>query len=132
LREGIVAEEKRTVLIVDDEKTALFLRKVVLERAGFTVITAPSGQDAIKMLEEVKVDLVLSDILMPSMLGTELARVVKEKNPTLPVVLISGVNEVPPDAFYADAFVSKLDGPAALSEKIQSLLNHSSCTAKTA
>jgi len=59
---------------------------------------------------------------MPDMTGTQLARIIKESHQTLPIILISGVNEVPPDAGYADLFVSKLEGPAALCQKILEVL----------
>jgi CheY-like chemotaxis protein len=119
-------------LCVDDEQTALFFRKLVLERCGLQVIAVHSGEEALKTLSGTKVDLVLSDILMPSMPGTELARLVKENYPSMPIILISGVNEVPPEAFYADSFISKLDGPVALCERVQSILKQVSCTAGSA
>jgi CheY-like chemotaxis protein len=121
--------EPATILCVDDEQTALFLRKLVLERCGLQVITVYSGEEALKTLSGTKVDLVLSDILMPSMPGTELTKLVKEKYPSMPVILISGVNEIPPEAFCADSFISKLDGPVALCERVQSILKRVSCTA---
>lgn len=124
--------ERATILCVDDEQTALFLRKLVLEKCGLQVITVPSGEEALKTLSVQKVDLVLSDILMPSMPGTELARLVKEKYPSMPVILISGVNELPPEARCADSFISKLDGPAALCDRVQSILKKVSCTAGSA
>ncbi len=116
---------KSTVLVVDDEQTALVLRKLVLEKSGFRVLTASSGQQALEMLSTESVNLVLSDLLMPKMLGTELARRVKENYPELPVVIISGVNEIPQEASYADMFISKLEGPVSLTEKLRALLNHS-------
>jgi CheY-like chemotaxis protein len=72
------------------------------------------------------VDLVLSDLLMPEVIGTELARIVKERYPGLPVVVVSGVNEIPPDAAHADMFVSKLEGPIALQERLRQVLESKS------
>jgi len=115
--------EKTTILCVDDEATALFLRKAVLEKFGFTVITAPSGKQALEILGSESIDLVLSDLLMPEMPGSELARAVKERFPELPVVVVSGVNEIPPEMGYADLFVSKLEGPVRLCERIREVLD---------
>jgi len=114
--------ETKTILCVDDEETALFLRQAVLQKFGFHVLTAPSAKDALKVLSGHRVDLVLTDLLMPEVLGTELARIVKEKYPDIPVVVVSGVNEIPPEAGYADVFVSKLEGPIALHERLRKVL----------
>jgi DNA-binding NtrC family response regulator len=60
---------------------------------------------------------------MPGLTGTELARQIKTQTPELPVILISAVNEIPPDAAYADLFMSKLDGPIAMCENIAAMLD---------
>lgn len=113
---------KPVILCVDDERNALMLRKMVLERAGYSVMTASSAAEALQVISTTPVDLVLSDQLMPGSTGTELAREAKNVRPKLPVVIISGVNEIPPDADHADLFISKVEGPVAMCEKISSLL----------
>jgi len=117
-----VAERKAIILCVDDEDTPLTLRKLVLERMGYEVLTANSGEEALRVLAEVRVDLVISDHLMPGMLGAELARRVKTLRPNLPFILLSGVNEIPEDAKYADLFISKVEGPASMCSKIAAVL----------
>lgn len=107
-----------TILCVDDEDVPLFLRKRVLEKSGYEVITANSARQALAVLETRDVDLVLSDQLMPGMTGTQLAKIIKERRTSLPFILISGVNEMPPDIGYADVFISKLEGPVSLCQKI--------------
>ena len=67
-------------------------------------------------------DFVLSDHLMPGSTGTELARQIKAMRPTLPVILLSGVNEVPADAGAVDLFLSKVEGPSTLCESIAQVL----------
>ena len=114
-----------TILCVDDEQVALFLRKAVLQKFGFDVVTAPSAKEALQVLSSRRVDLVLSDLLMPEVSGTELAKAIKEKYPTLPVVVVSGVNEIPPEVRYADLFISKLEGPVALCERLREILAQS-------
>ena len=113
---------KPVILCVDDEQNALMLRKMVLERAGYSVMTASSAAEALRLISTTPVDLLLSDQLMPGATGTELAREAKSVHPKLPVVIISGVNEMPPDADSADLFISKVEGPVAMCEKISSLL----------
>jgi CheY-like chemotaxis protein len=118
------APSKRPLLLcVDDEETPLFFRKLVLEREGYDVLIAHSAAEALDMLLGTSVDMVLSDILMPRMPGTELARIIKQKYPALPVVLISGVNEIPPEAALAEMFISKLEGPVVMCQKIRAVLS---------
>jgi CheY-like chemotaxis protein len=113
------------ILCVDDEPNSLILRKLVLERAGYRVLAASSGAQALQIFSIEKIDLVLSDQLMPGQTGTELARAIKIQSPRIPVLVISGVNEVPLDAAEADLFMSKTEGPVAMCEKVSSLLKQS-------
>jgi FixJ family two-component response regulator len=62
---------------------------------------------------------------MPGQTGTQLARQIKTLSPEIPVLVISGVNEIPLDADSADLFMSKVEGPEAMCEKISSLLKQS-------
>jgi CheY-like chemotaxis protein len=114
--------KKEIILCVDDEENQLAVRKLVLESKGYAVLTATSGQQALGLLAQHQVDLVLSDHLMPGLTGTELTRQIKAQKPELPVILISAVNEIPADAAYADLFMSKLDGPMAMCENIAAML----------
>jgi CheY-like chemotaxis protein len=117
-----VNEHKAFILCVDDEELPLLLRKLVLEKQGYKVVTASSASDALQTLREHRVDLVLTDQLMPGGTGTELAQSIKGLWPDLLVILISGVNEMPADASAADVFISKTEGPMAMCEKISAAL----------
>jgi CheY-like chemotaxis protein len=117
-----VGQSKVVILCVDDEENPLILRKLVLEKAGYEVVTAISGREALEILQSQPIHLVLSDLLMPGMTGTELARQVKQLHPKIPVVLVSGVNEIPPEASLADLFISKVEGPVSLCENISAVL----------
>ena len=113
---------KLSILCVDDERVALTLRKLVLEDHGYEVATAGSAAEAMRVLGSRNVDLVLTDQLMPGVSGTELTKSIKQMRPSLPVVLISGVNEIPPDADSADMFISKVEGPVEMCRKISAIL----------
>jgi CheY-like chemotaxis protein len=113
---------KPLILCVDDEENPLVLRKLVLEKAGYDVITARSAKEALGMLSSRPIDLVISDHLMPGTTGAELAQQIKAQRPLVPVVLISGLNEVPPGSSDADVFLSKLEGPDQLCSKVAALL----------
>lgn len=118
-------EAKPVILCVDDEAIPLILRKSVLEKSGYNVIAAKSAAEALERLDQQPIDLVLTDLLMPGLSGTELARQIKQRKPGLPVVLLSGVNEIPEDAESADMFLSKVEGPVVLCETISEMLRKS-------
>jgi CheY-like chemotaxis protein len=114
--------QKIIILCVDDEENALILRRLVLEKSGFEVLTASSAREAQEVLATRSVDLILSDQLMPGITGTELARTVKAMYPQIPFVLVSGVNEMPEGIELTDMFISKLEGPVILIQKITELM----------
>ena len=117
-----MASDNITLLCVDDEDVPRMLRKLILQKQGYKVVTAASGKEALALLDEDEIDLVLSDQLMPGMSGTELAKVIKAGRPAKPVILISGVNEIPEDAMYVDRFVSKVEGPERLFQAVVEVL----------
>jgi len=111
-----------TILCVDDEETPRILRKLILQKQGYQVVTAASGAEALEVLDRANINLVLSDLMMPGMNGTDLTKSVKAMRPTMPVILISGVNEIPTDASYADRFISKVGGPELLFQTVIEVL----------
>jgi len=78
--------------------------------------------EAIELLAREDVNLVLTDQMMPAMSGTELTKLVKASRPRMPVILISGMNEIPGDADFADRFISKVGGPELLFRTIAEVL----------
>lgn len=116
-------DREAVILCVDDEQNPLVLRKLMLQKAGYKVLTANSGQEALKIASEHVIDLILSDQLMPGMTGTELAAQVKGAYPRLPIIVISGLNDTPSEANLADRFLSKVEGPDALCREIAAILN---------
>jgi signal transduction histidine kinase len=82
------------ILIVDDDRTIVRFCQRLLEKASFRVITALKPVDALRILEEQKVDLLLSDIRMPVMDGFELISRAKQFQPGLPVLVMTGFGSV--------------------------------------
>lgn len=113
---------KTAILCVDDEEIPRALRKLILQKHGYEVITVSSSEEALEMLAERNFDLVLTDQIMPGMVGTELTKQVKSRMPQMPVVIISGVNQLPADVSYADRFISKIEGPEALLQALAEVL----------
>jgi EAL domain-containing protein (putative c-di-GMP-specific phosphodiesterase class I) len=78
------------VLLVDDEPAILRAYQRALEGAGFHVVTACDGGEATERLGEGGFDAVLSDISMPTLTGIELLRVIRQRDPDLPVIIMTG------------------------------------------
>ena len=78
------------ILIVDDEKNIRRSVEMILQNEDHTIHQAENGKDAIQALKEKKMDLVLLDLLMPEMNGIETLKQVKEINPDVVVVMMSG------------------------------------------
>jgi PAS domain S-box-containing protein len=88
-----VLKKNLTVLLVEDNEQVRHFAQHLLEDLHCKVIAAASGEEALKLLEREKVDLLFSDIVMPGMSGVELARTVRDANPDLPVLLATGYSE---------------------------------------
>ncbi len=80
---------KGTVLLVEDEKSALDLLRKILDAEGFTVITAENGRVALDRLEETIVDVVVTDLLMPVMTGTDLLAHLQALTDPPPVIVVT-------------------------------------------
>ncbi|MCP4371104.1 MAG: sigma-54-dependent Fis family transcriptional regulator [Deltaproteobacteria bacterium] len=83
-----------TVLVVDDEKNYPLILSAVLEEEGFEVLTANSGREALEIQKTSDVDLVLTDMKMPSMDGIELLEKIKAKDPDMPVIMMTAYGSV--------------------------------------
>jgi PAS domain S-box-containing protein len=86
------------ILAVDDDDLVLTNTAGLLEEMGHTVFQAASAADALRMLQQGEVDLVVTDYAMPRMTGAELADVIEVEHPGLPVIIITGFAELPPQA----------------------------------
>ena len=73
---------KKTIMVVDDEPTTLQVVKDLFESEGYRVITAGGGKDALNILKKSKVDLILLDIMMPSMDGWDVCEKIKADKKT--------------------------------------------------
>jgi PAS domain S-box-containing protein len=92
-----------TILLVEDETAVRTLTRHTLESAGYTVVEASTGADALPIARRLgfELDLLLTDVVMPGMSGIELARALRDDNPFLGVVLMSGYAEHPTLAHHA-------------------------------
>jgi CheY-like chemotaxis protein len=114
---------KRTILCVDDNEQSLSIRKVMLETRGYRVIACSSAQDALEQFKRGGVDLVLSDLVMPNVDGTQLIDHIKNLSPETPAILFSGKIKIYDRDTRADVFLPKgMYAPAELLERIRLML----------
>ncbi|MCX5819456.1 MAG: PAS domain S-box protein [Deltaproteobacteria bacterium] len=117
-----------TILLVDDEPTVLAVSKAILESLGYTVHGKGSGQEAIAFLREMKnsIDLVILDMIMPVLSGSETFDRIRELNPSLKVILSSGYSLNGQAQQIMDrgcrGFIQKPFSIARLSRKIREVL----------
>jgi len=126
----VVPERPRgsaTILIVDDDEELRKFMSRVLERNGYRVAEADSGEDALRVVEETEgtFDLLVSDFVMGEMSGRELAMSLQSKNPDLLVLLVSGTanRSVIEDLNHgASDFLTKPFKPSELVDRVHDLL----------
>lgn len=84
-----------TILVLEDDDAFRMMAAAILRHAGYTVLTAADSNEAadIATNNPGKIDLLLADILLPGLSGPEFARELKEQNPNLKVILMSGSGE---------------------------------------
>lgn len=87
-----VEEQKRKILVVDDEPDVIFVLRTVLEKNGFAVEEANNGLVALDKTKEVRPDLIITDLMMPQMDGFSVNLKLKENPETadIPVVVMTG------------------------------------------
>lgn len=115
-----------TLLVIDDDADLLDVLAMALEDEGYTVLTAPNGLDGEVVYLNDKPDLVISDINMPKLDGFSLCRRIRERDPWIPIVLLtsrdSEIDEALGLELGADDYVFKPFSTRVLLARIRSLL----------
>jgi DNA-binding NarL/FixJ family response regulator len=116
------------ILIVDDNANIRrLLRSFVETNTGFEVCgEAENGPEGIEKAKELQPDLILLDLTLPGMLGTEAAPILKQLLPQVKIILFTlhtdGVNQALASTFDIDAVISKTDAITTLREHLIALL----------
>ncbi len=87
------AAAQQTILVVEDDVTLRELLAYALRRAGFVVFSEDAGDGGLKRAMGPEVDLVLLDVMLPGRDGISVARSLKEKRPTLPVIMLTALSD---------------------------------------
>lgn len=124
---GAVTAGRETVLVVEDEEAVRRLVHTALEQNGYRVLIAADGVEALKLISSHTgpLDLLITDLAMPGMSGTELARKVTERLPGMEVLYISGyAEELRQSGEIEEArFLQKPFTPQALARKVREILD---------
>jgi two-component system cell cycle sensor histidine kinase/response regulator CckA len=125
----LVPTGRETILLVEDEDAVRRLGVKVLERAGYRVLSAADGDEALRAAaaHDGHIDLLVTDVVMPGMRGTQLAETFRGRDPQIRVLFVSGYT---PDAVLRQgvgegeqAFLQKPFSPAALAERVRDVLD---------
>lgn len=84
-----------TVLFVDDQEEIRFLIKRMLKNEPYTMLFASSGQEALEIIENNNIDVIVTDVLMPNMTGLELLDILKKSHPNIVRIILSGFSQIP-------------------------------------
>ncbi|MFH1968303.1 MAG: response regulator [bacterium] len=83
----------KKILIVEDDPNFTSILKEKFSEEGFLIFTAQDGKEGLRASEAEKPDLIISDILLPRLSGMDMAKQIRAKNASLPIVLLTNVKD---------------------------------------
>jgi CheY-like chemotaxis protein len=111
------------ILCIDDEELGLEIRKLVLEREGFTVLTARDGHTGLSIFDSQQVDAVVLDYAMPGMDGGQVAAILRQRQADIPILMLSAYVALPEDVMrVVSVSATKGDGAFTLVDRLRELL----------
>jgi DNA-binding response OmpR family regulator len=125
-----MAEEKKRVLCIEDEREMIDLIKLILERKGFEVLGAVGGKEGLEVIRRERPDLILLDLMMPEVDGWEVYRQMKadEQLKNIPVIVVTAKAQSIDKVLglhiaKVDDYVTKPFGPQELLTSIDKVLS---------
>src|SRR5208337_3543429 len=117
---------RKTILCIDDDDSTLRYQRALLERRGFSVLTAASARQGLQIVAACALAAVIVDYHMPEMNGHEVATEIKRLRPHTPIIMLSSDEEIAAQALQlVDAFVSKNEAPSRLLPVLTSICGES-------
>jgi two-component system KDP operon response regulator KdpE len=117
----------KKILVVDDAPAMVRLIERILSKVGYEVITSSNGQEALKLLFSHKPDLVLLDVVMPTMDGWQTCSRIRDVSSTVPIIMLTGQHKTEADVvrgleYGADDYLLKPVGNQELVARVQAML----------
>lgn len=113
------------ILIVEDESSIRKFIKINLERNGFKVLEAESGEEGIEIARKEKIDIVLLDIMLPGMDGFEVCKILRHEYPTLGIIMLTAksqdIDKIMGLEYGTDDYMTKPFNPTELVLRVKSL-----------
>ncbi|MCF8092200.1 MAG: response regulator transcription factor [Desulfotignum sp.] len=128
---------RETILIVDDEEDIVELIRYNLKSEGYTILTAGTGEQAIKIARQSRPDLIVLDLMLPGIDGLEVTRYLKNNDQTaqIPIVMVTAKGEesdvVTGLELGANDYISKPFSPRELQARIRAILRRRRKTGET-
>src|SRR5450759_5619020 len=123
----------KTILIVDDETRIAQIARDYLEKAGFSVMTAGNGVDALAMIQRTRPDLVVLDLALPGMDGLDVARTVR-RDSNVPIIMLTARVEESDKLvgleLGADDYITKPFSPRELVARVRAVMRRSESAAE--
>ncbi|MBN1123982.1 MAG: response regulator [Sedimentisphaerales bacterium] len=119
---------RETILVVEDEEDVLELLRYNLDKNGFTVLTAMTGEDAIDTAQSVKPNLILLDLMLPAVDGLEVCKMLKKESSTehIPIIMVTAKGDeadiVTGLEIGADDYITKPFSPRVLIARVKAVL----------
>jgi CheY-like chemotaxis protein len=111
------------ILCIDDEELGLEIRKLVLEREGFTVLTARDGHTGLSIFDSHQVDAVVLDYAMPGLDGGQVAAILRKRQADIPILMLSAYVTLPEEVMRVVSIsATKGDGAFTLVDKLREML----------
>lgn len=119
-------EQKKTVLIVEDEKNIVDIIRFNLQRTGYNTLEAYDGEAGLAMAREKKPDLILLDVMMPKMMGFDVCRALRAEGDNVPVIILTAREEEEDKILGleigADDYITKPFDPVEVLARVRSQL----------
>ena len=118
----------KTILVVDDERNIIELVRLYLEQAGYRVVEARDGQEALDLHDRVDPDLIVLDLMMPKLDGTEVTREVRRRGQT-PILMLTArsedIDRIVGLELGADDYLTKPFNPREMVARVKAILRRS-------
>jgi len=112
-------QKNKKILIIDDEIDDLEAMDEILTIAGHSIIKCNDSTDALEMISKQNIDLILMDLMLPTLSGTDLLKILREKiGQQIPIILVSIKPKKEVDMADIDGFVQKPFSPSSLIDEV--------------